>query len=105
MLYAYVDYGEPLPVECGYDLQYFLTHFRGNQEHYPKCIPCKPFIEETMLNAFLYVLPDDKWKSGIVDATRIGEPRVIASWDSTNKSPNKGIYLKRRRYRDFERRR
>lgn len=45
------------------------------------------------MNARVYVEKGDTWKSGIVDATVLGKPRVVESWTYQGSGYDKGFTL------------
>ena len=59
----------------------------------PNCQEYNPYITKTMLNARVYVERGDSWKSGIVDATRLGEPRIVEKWTYPASAYDKGFTL------------
>ena len=90
-LYTYVDYGSILPIECGFALQTYLTRHRGSGA--PPACSKPPYISPTMLNARIYVEHGDPWKSGIIDVTELGKPRVVQTWTPKDSSYNHGYTL------------
>jgi hypothetical protein len=91
-LYTYVEYGQQLDIGCGYDLQYYLSHYRDGRS-WPRCQENQPYIDNSILNVRVGVDGDDEWNSGIVDATDLGEPRVVEEWTYPNSSYEMGYTL------------
>jgi hypothetical protein len=103
ILYSYVEnWGDILPIICGYDLQTFLTSHRltGDKKYnhaaVPTCTPQKPpHINSSIFNAKLYVMSSDTWISGILDVTDTSEggKRVIETWTAESSSIEEGYTL------------
>jgi hypothetical protein len=92
-IYTYTEYDTPLSVSCAYDLQTWLASHRDKPDSIPKCSKETPYIDEQIKNANLYVTRSDSWISGILDITKIGEPRTVETWTHTDKSYERGYTL------------
>ena len=88
------DYGYILDINCAYNLQTYLTHYRDENNNLPTCIENrKPRIDNSILNLRLYVENTDTWNSGIVDITTVNNPIIIQTWNSYDSNYNKGYTL------------
>lgn len=91
-LFTYVDYGQQLDINCGYNLQHWLSNYR-DPNAVPSCQEYPPYITQRILNARVYVEKFDSWRSGIVDSTYLGSPRVVENWTYTGSKYDRGFTL------------
>jgi hypothetical protein len=93
-LYTYVkEFGDELPIKCGYDLQTYLTSHRYKKIK-PKCTPkIPPHINDSIFNVRVYVKKTDTWKSGILDISNSKSPRVVENWTAKDSNYDAGFTL------------
>lgn len=78
--YVDMDGDKELDVDCGFKLQTFLSHHRNNPARFPPCAETEQYWT-SIDNIVIFADPANKWYSGVLDVTEIGNPEVIYNID------------------------